>query len=100
MGSDCVWQCECECCSWSLCARSGERDLYSFVLTWSHSLIGDDVLFIPCLASPLSTTMSKSTERFSLFGDERKEMTEAEEAYRLHSTAMNPDYRLQPTVGQ
>jgi len=42
--------------------------------------------------------MSKSTERFSLFGDERKELTEAEEAYRLHSTAMNPDYRLQPTI--
>jgi len=44
--------------------------------------------------------MSKSTERFSLYGDERKEMTEAEEAYQLHSTAMNPDFRLQPTIGQ
>ena len=43
---------------------------------------------------------SKTTERFSLFGDERKELTEAEEAYRLHSTAMNPDYRLQPVVGK
>lgn len=42
---------------------------------------------------------SKETERFSLFGDERKEMTEAEEAYRLHSTAMNPDFRLQPHIG-
>ena len=44
--------------------------------------------------------MSKSTERFSLYGDERKDMTEAEEAYQLHSTAMNPDYRLQPVIGQ
>lgn len=44
--------------------------------------------------------MSKTTERFSLYGDERKELTEAEEAYRLHSTAMNPDYRVQPVVGQ
>jgi hypothetical protein len=41
---------------------------------------------------------SKTTERFSLYGDERKELTEAEEAYRLHSTAMNPDYRLQPVI--
>lgn len=42
--------------------------------------------------------MSKETQRFSLFGDERKERSEAEEAYMMHSTAMNPDYRLQPVV--
>ena len=47
----------------------------------------------------LSAAMSKTTERFSLYGDERKEMSEAEEAYKLHSTAMNPDFRLQPVIG-
>jgi hypothetical protein len=32
-------------------------------------------------SQPPSAAMSKTTERFSLFGDERKERTEAEEAY-------------------
>lgn len=42
--------------------------------------------------------MAKTCERFSLYGDERKETSEAEETYRLHSTAMNPDYRVQPVI--
>ncbi len=72
-----------------LTARSlaGCLPVLSLSLAWCSSL------------SLVPAAMSKSTERFSLFGDERKELTEAEEAYRLHSTAMNPDYRLQPTIG-
>jgi len=42
--------------------------------------------------------MSKTVERFSLYGEGDKAESASEAAYKLHSTAMNPDFKLNPII--